>query len=53
MKVEMDVLCPPSIIILMVSLDVKQHNEPCYNRAQELCSPSLIVLMVSLAVKLH
>ena len=60
MKVEVVVLGSPSVIVLMVSLDVKQH----WNIALEfrscvkvevavLVSPSLIVFMVSMDVKQH
>ena len=60
MKVEVDVLGSPFLIVFMISVDVKQHlNEPHTVRAQELCErrggrpglPSLIVLMVSVDVK--
>ena len=60
MKVEVAVLGSPSLIVLMVSVGVKQH----WNTASELrrCgevevavlgSPSLIALTVSVDVKLH
>ena len=55
MKVEVAVLGSPSLTVLMVSVDVKQHSF----RAQELCevavlgSSSLIVLMVSVDMKHH
>ena len=38
MEVELDVLVSPSLIVLMVSVDVKQHlNKSFVLRAQELC----------------
>ena len=61
MKVEVGVLGSPSLIVLMVSVDVKQHLKE-NDRAQELCdsrgrcvlgSVSLIVFMVSVHVKQH
>ena len=63
MKVEVAVLGSPSLISLMVSVDVKQHlKEIAKIRAQELCEsrggrPGLpvpnIVLMASVDVKQH
>ena len=65
MKEEVDVLCSPSLIVLMVPVDVKQHlkkKTTCGSfRVQELCersggcpgSPSLIVRKVSVDVKQH
>ena len=37
MKVEVDVLGSPSLIVCTVSMDVKQHWKKLYNRAQKLC----------------
>ena len=61
MEIEVDVLGSPSLIVLMVSVDVQLGT--CSNdRAQELCvkvevavlgTPSLIVLMVSVDVQLE
>ena len=34
-KVEVDILGSPSLIVLMVSVDVKQHGQ--YSKAQEPC----------------
>ena len=64
MKVEVVVLGSPSLISLMVSVDVNQHfNQRIHSiyRSQELCKsrggrpglPSLISLMVSVDVKQH
>ena len=55
MKVEVAVLGPPSLIVLMVSVDVKQHwtnMRSCVKvEVAVLGPPSLIVLMVSVDVK--
>ena len=63
MKVEVAVLGSPSLTVLMVSVDVKQHQTPTALefRAQELCeikvavlgSSPLIVLVVFVDVKQH
>ena len=60
MKVEVTVLGSPSLIILMVSVDVKQHSawnsdtqELCESRGDRPGLPSLIILMVSVDVKQH
>ena len=66
MKVEVDVLGSPSLIVLMVSVAVKQHctrekraEAPSSGTVSAkvevavLGSPSLIVLMVSMDVKQH
>ena len=63
MKVEKDVLGSPSLIVLMVSVDVKQHPKKEYLRPElrscvkvekdVLGSSSLIVLVVSVDVKQH
>ena len=37
MKVEVAVLGSPSLIVLMVSVDVKQHLNIGHHRAQKLC----------------
>ena len=54
MKVEVAVLGSPSLIIFIVSVDVKQHERrrSCVKvEVAVLGSPSLIVLMVSVDVK--
>ena len=64
MKVEVAVLCSPSLISLVVSADVKQHFNNYTQNPSELrsCvkvevavlgSPSLISLVVSVDVKQH
>ena len=60
MKAEVDVLGSPSLIVFMVSVDVKQTlNEgeselrSCVKEVDVLGSPSLIVLTVSVDVKRH
>ena len=56
MKVEVAVLGSPSLISLMVSVDIMQHLKKlgsCVKvEVAVLGSPSLIILMVSVAVKL-
>ena len=57
MRVEVSVLGSPSLIVLMVSVDVKPHRNEfrsCVKvEVAVLGSPSLIVLMVSVDVKQH
>ena len=63
MKVEVDVLGSLSLMVLMVSVDIKQilKKNVVWFKAQKLVkvevdvlgSPSLIVLMVSVDVKQH
>ena len=58
MKVEVAVLGSPSLIVLMDSVDVKQHRaselRSCVKvEVAVLGSPSLIVLMYSVDVKQH
>ena len=64
MKVEKDVLGSPSLIVLVVSVDVKQHLKKkmkltlvprnCVKVEKDvLGSPSLLVLVVSVDVKQH
>ena len=60
-KIEVDVQGSPSLMVFMVSVDVKRHLKKKYGifRAQELCEsrgehpvlPVLIVVMVSVDVK--
>ena len=60
MKVEVDVLGSPSLIVRMVSVDVKQHLKKL--RAKELCKsrgghpglpPSLLIRTASVDLKKH
>ena len=58
MKVEVDVLGSPSLILRMVSVDVKQHRiselRSCVkSRGGRSGLPSLILRMVSVDVKQH
>ena len=63
MTVEVAVLGSLSLIVLMVSVDIKQHLKKIVNSSQLrgcvndkvsiLGSPSLIVLMVSVDIKQH
>ena len=57
-KVEVDVLGSPSLTVLMVSVDVKQHRRAELRSCVKvevviLSSPSLTVLMVSVDVRQH
>ena len=55
MKVEVAVLGSPSLLVLMVSVDVKQHRTTnCVNVVVAILgSSSVIVLVVSVDVKQH